>query len=156
MNQKPVKTFDEAVARYGTIINGKWANENKWMDVLPMPEWFTAQVVGLDGKPCKRIYMNKDMHKPFLDAIQNVKDRGLESELKSFDGCWAIRMQRGSSTAVSTHAYGLAVDLSAPENQLGTEGSFTEEFGKCFEDAGFVWGKRFKRKDPMHFQFADF
>lgn len=156
MNKRLVNTVDEAVARYGAIINGKWADEAKWMDILQMSEWFTAQVVGLDGKPCKRIYMNKDMHKPFLDALDLVKARGLEKELTSFDGCFVIRMQRGSTTSLSTHSYGLAVDLSAPENALGTEGSFSEELGKCFEDAGFIWGKRFKRKDPMHFQFAGF
>lgn len=149
-----VKTLDEAVKRYGPIVNGKWANESLWMELFIPPDWFTVQVLGLDGKLCKRIYMNKDMTPALRDALDRVKTRGLEKELTTFGGCFNIRLVRGSKDQQSTHSFGLAVDFSPEDNALGTEGKFTEEFGKCFEEAGFTWGKRFSRKDPMHFEFA--
>lgn len=152
--ERPVKTFEEALKKYGNIINGKWADEYKHMVIYETPEWFQNQVIGLDGKPCKRIYMNKDMVAAFENALDLLVLKGVAHELKSFEGCFNIRLVRGSSTAQSAHSFGLALDFNAPTNRLGTEGEFSEEFGKCFELAGFTWGKRFSRKDPMHFEYA--
>ena len=154
MNKRPVSTVEEAIARYGTINNNKWKDEYKWMVLFQTPDWFVANVKGMDGNPCKRIYMNKDMVKPFEDALKNISDRKLEDELKTFDGCFNIRMIRGTTDKPSTHTYGVGIDLNAGENPLGHQGLFTEELGKCFEDAGFTWGRRWKRQDSMHFEFS--
>lgn len=148
------KTFDEAVVRYGPIISGKWPGEPNWMEVVHMPDWFIAQVKGLDGNPCKRIYMNKDMVKPFLDALDRLVTTGRSVELKTFDGCWNIRLVRGSKDAQSAHSYGLAVDLNAPENPLGGPVAFSKEFIQCFIDAGFDAGANFGRVDGQHFSYA--
>lgn len=149
-----VPTLEAAVKRYGAITTGKWAGEANWMTLFHTPDWFSEQVNGLDGKPCKRIYMNKDMLPAFKDALDNVKTRGLEKELKTFDGCFNIRLVRGSKDQQSTHSYGLAVDLNASENALGAEPTFSKELVACFTDAGFTWGGNFKRKDGQHFSFG--
>lgn len=155
MNKRPVKTVDEAVQKYGPIVSGKWPNEFKFMDVLPMPDWFQAQVLGLDGKPCKRVYMNKDMHGAFLEALNNIKTRGLEHELKTFDGCFNIRFVRGTTDKPSAHTYGLAVDLNAGENPLGGPVVFSQELLQCFRDAGFTCGADFhSRVDGQHVSFC--
>lgn len=149
-----VKTFDEAVLRYGPIVNGKWAGEPLWMDMCQMPDWVATRVLGPAGTLCKRMYMNKDMIPAFLEALDNVKTRGLDAELKTIDGCFNIRLVRGSTSAQSAHSYGLAVDMNAPENPLGGPVTFSREFLQCFKDAGFSLGADFKRVDGMHVSFC--
>lgn len=150
-----VKTFAEAQQRYGAIVNGKWANEGKWMVVCPIPADIAAQMKNnATGGPTNKIYMNKEMVKPFLSAIDNLKKNGLLKDLKTFDGCFMIRNVRRSKTAASCHSYGLAIDINAAENALGKEPLLSSAFVKCFTDAGFTWGGNFRRKDGMHFSYG--
>lgn len=150
----PVNSLEEAVQRYGPIINGKWQGEANWMVLYQTPNWFKANVVGLDGRPCIHIYCNKDME-PVLDAaLDLVEERGLKDQLKSMDGCYIIRFIRGSTSEQSTHSFGCALDLNASENKLGDNPSFSKELVACFKDVGFTWGGEFTRKDGMHFEFA--
>ncbi len=48
----------------------------------------------------------------------------------------------------------MAVDINASTNQLGADGDMSPELVACFEDEGFVWGGRWKRKDCMHYEFV--
>lgn len=159
-HQRTVNTVEDAIKRYGVITpaaNGqpaKWSDEYKWMVLFNTPDWFQTQVNGMDGKPCRRIYLNKDMAQPLTTALGLVKDRGLETQLKTFDGCFNIRFVRGTTDQPSTHTYGLALDLNAGENPLNGTPTFSSEIIACFTDAGFTWGGNFKRKDGMHFSFA--
>lgn len=150
------RTFKEAESRYGKIINGKWADESKWLALLDIPERIALGWINTaTGKPTFRIYCNRDMWEPLLLALQYIDQRGLLYELKTFDGCYMIRNVRGYLNAPSTHSYALAIDLNAATNALGALPSLSQEFVKCFTDAGFVWGGNFKRCDAMHFQVAD-
>jgi Lysozyme like domain/D-alanyl-D-alanine carboxypeptidase len=56
----------------------------------------------------------------------------------------------------SNHAWGLAVDLDATKNGLGsTKTSFPKFVITTFARYGFAWGGDYKRrKDPMHFEFT--
>lgn len=147
-------TLDQAIARYGKIENGKWADETKWMISHPLPDFVTGWINSATGAPAHKIYCNKDLA-PLLDqALTNLRDRGLLSELKTFDGCFLIRDVRGLPGHPSTHSFGLAIDLNASENKLGETPKLSPEFVKCFTDAGFSWGGNFTRKDGMHFSAA--
>lgn len=151
------KNLEQCIKMYGTVSPGKWELEHMWMTVWTAPKWFSDQVLnGLTGKPCLRIYMNRDIIAPWEQALANLKKNGCLQELKSFDGCFNLRDKRGLPGQPSLHSWGLALDLNAPQNPLGGESKFSEGFVKSFKDAGFVWGGDFKRKDPMHFQYADF
>lgn len=88
----------------------------------------------------------------FSQMVQN----GLAPQVKTFGGCFAWRHQRGVTDKISTHAWGIALDLNPETNQQGTAGDMSAGLVKFFEDAGFVWGGNFAgvRQDPMHFQFA--
>lgn len=101
----------------------------------------------------KRIYCNKDLVEPLKKAFINLINRGLVDELKTWDGCFNIRQQRGYN-AMSLHSWGIAIDVNAFENQLGAEPKLSKEFVQCFTDAGFDWGGVWKRKDGMHFQLS--
>lgn len=99
----------------------------------------------------KRLYCNKDMVRPLAAAFENLIERDFVKELKTFDGCFNIRPQRGA-TSQSLHSWGIAVDVNADWNSLGAKPTLSAGFVKCFTDAGFDWGGNFKRLDGMHFQ----
>lgn len=118
----------------------------------------------------KKIYCNKDLVGPLSMAFYNLIDTGHVQELKTWDGCYNFRPIRGyekkyealmkaknldaAIKLLSVHSWGCAVDLNAAWNGLGKKPELSEGFVKCFEDAGFVWGGRWKRLDGMHFQLA--
>jgi hypothetical protein len=101
----------------------------------------------------KRLYCNKDIIGPLSAAFSNLIHRGFISELKTFDGCFNIRKQRGAASQ-SLHSWGIAIDVNAAWNGLGKVPQLTDGFVKCFTDAGFDWGGTWKRLDGMHFQLA--
>jgi hypothetical protein len=106
--------------------------------------------VGTIGFP-KKIFINKDFRPVLQTALENVINRGLDAELKTWDGCFIIRQKRGLSS-LSLHSWALAVDVNAFENQLNQTPKLSTEFVKCFTDAGCDWGGTWQRKDGMHFQ----
>lgn len=149
-------TVQEAIDKYGPIVDGKWANEAHWMESFLVPgEFYNHLINTYTGSPTTKIYMNKDMHSPLLLAFKNLKDAGRDRELHSFDGCFVIRSVRGYPNTPSAHSYGLAIDFNAKDNPLGGESSWTDDFVKCFKSAGFYYGGEFHRRDAMHFALVN-
>lgn len=78
--------------------------------------------------------------------------------LADYAGAYVKRNVRGSSSAISCHAFGAAIDLDPkhnPMNTSGNRGSFPDAVINIFKQEGWYWGGDFKsRKDPMHFQAA--
>ena len=102
----------------------------------------------------KKIYCNKDLVLPLQQALQSLIVTGRVTELKTWDGCFNIRKKRGLSS-MSLHSWGLAIDVNAAWNGLGKKSTLSDEFVKCFTDAGFAWGGNWKgRSDPMHFEIS--
>jgi hypothetical protein len=131
-----------AITKYG-----KAAADNKHLTLWQVPQELRV------GKIPSRIYCNKDLIAPLTRAFRNLIQRGLVNELKTWDGCFNIRQQRGA-TAPSLHSWAIAIDVNAAENGLGKTPKLSPEFVACFTDAGFHWGGTWKRKDGMHFQLA--
>lgn len=149
-------TLEQAEARYGKIEDGVWKEEGDWCSILTVPEELASTLINSStGLPTHHIYCNKDLQGPLLRVFQKIIMRGLVQDLQSFDGCFMIRDIRGIPGQVSTHAYGLAIDLDAFRNQLGHTPFMSREIVACFSEEGFLWGGDFRRKDGMHFQYAD-
>lgn len=125
----------------------QWKDESQHMQLVDFPTKLKALGV-------VRVYCNKVMAVPLRQALDNIVERGLTHQLVSFDGCFSIRKARGDLLRLSVHSWGLAVDFNADSNELGTVGDMQPAFVACFEDAGFVWGGRWERPDPMHFQYV--
>ena len=102
----------------------------------------------------KRLYCNKDIVPHLSHAFSNIIKRGLINQLKTFDGCFNNRLQRGSTDKRSIHSWGLAVDINASWNRLGQPPTMSKELVHCFTDAGFDWGGRWTRPDGQHFQLS--
>jgi hypothetical protein len=102
----------------------------------------------------KRIYCNKDIYKPLLQAFHNIAESRLQDEVKTWDGCFNIRKKKASSTA-SLHSWGYAIDINAAWNRYGYAPTMQMSLVRCFESAGFEWGGHWKTPDGMHFQLRE-
>lgn len=138
-----VKSKD-CIAKWGNPSN---FNEGLFMTLYDIPEWINKCIPELPN----RVYCNKLLVEPLEKALNNVIDRGLQDEIKTWDGCFNIRKKRGLRSW-SLHSWGVAIDINAAWNGLGKEPQMSKELVKCFTDAGFEWGGNWSRKDGMHFQ----
>lgn len=90
---------------------------------------------------------------PFTAAFEEVYRRGLWDLITDFGGCHQYRRARGLGK-LSTHSWGISVDLNVRDNPLGAEPKMDPRLVAIFEDVGFLWGGRWSRPDGMHFQWA--
>jgi hypothetical protein len=67
------------------------------------------------------------------------------------DWSYGNRAVRGGSSK-SNHAFGIAIDVNALSNVLGTTGDMPMEVIEQWEVEGGGWGGRWSRPDPMHFE----
>ena len=67
------------------------------------------------------------------------------------DWSYENRDVRGGSSK-SSHAFGIAVDVNALANPLGTAGDMPEDVVRQWEAEGGEWGGDWSRTDPMHFE----
>lgn len=93
---------------------------------------------------------------PLVETLLNATAK-LGYTLKP-GACWgfANRPIRGTQTA-SNHSWGLAVDLNAEDNPMGS--TFRTDIPpavvRAWEACGFYWGGRYaNRPDSMHFEYV--
>ena len=67
------------------------------------------------------------------------------------DWSYEKRDVRGAGSK-SSHAFGIAVDINALANPLGTTGDMPEDVVRQWEAEGGEWGGDWSRPDPMHFE----
>ena len=98
---------------------------------------------------------HKRMVEVFASVFDLVQARGLGSKIVSFGGCFAFRQQR-TGTKLSTHSWGIAIDLNTVTNPQGSAGDMDAGVIEIFRVAGFEWGGDWpgKLRDGMHFQFC--
>jgi hypothetical protein len=111
-----------------------------------------AHVVDFEGNPwgCK-VYGHRLMEAPLKRAFKALIETGAVSELETYDGCTCVRPMTGGG-GWSVHSWGLAIDFNAGTNAYGHRPTLSTRFVKCFTDAGFEWGGRWRTPDGMHFQ----
>lgn len=71
-------------------------------------------------------------------------------------GMLCCRFQRGSTSAISNHSWGTAIDLTL-NNVLDRRGDGNVQYGltliaPIFNRFGWYWGAKFKIEDSMHFE----
>lgn len=152
--------IDEIKSTFGDItkyirpdgmLNVNWQVDQLDTIVLPFPmilSW--APTISVTKMTCHKL-----MNDVFMQVFNNIKNGNLVSSVQSFGGCFSYRPQRGSHI-ISTHAWGISIDLNPDTNKQGTDGDMDSALIQIFKDAGFYWGGEFEgdRKDPMHFQYA--
>ena len=68
------------------------------------------------------------------------------------DWSYENRAVRGEVAGKSNHAFGLAIDVNALTNVMGTTGDMPPEVVVQWEIEGGDWGGDWARPDPMHFE----
>jgi hypothetical protein len=71
-------------------------------------------------------------------------------------GMLCARYVRGSSTSISNHSWGTAIDLTI-DGELDARGDNNVQFGleliaAMFNAAGWYWGIDFRTEDSQHFE----
>lgn len=116
---------------------------------FPLPlSWDPAQQV-------RNLYCHRRLASVFPAVFAEIERRGLRDKLRTYGGCFNFRSKR-SGSKLSTHAWGIAIDLNPETNGMGRDGDMAPGIVKVFESFGFTWGGRWsgRGKDPMHFQFC--
>lgn len=104
------------------------------------------------------------MLRPALESLERVMERLKKSDPDihakvGTAGAICARFIRGSTTAVSNHSWGTAVDLTL-EGQLDPFADGGTQFGllilaEYFNDEGWFWGAAYNREDSMHFEVGE-
>jgi hypothetical protein len=134
-------TSDQALKKYGP------PEKEAAMVLWDVPAYLEVGVIP------RRLYCNKDLVAPLTKALEALIKSGNVKELKTWDGCFNIRKKKAGSTP-SLHSWGIAIDVNAAWNGFGKTPVLSAGFVKCFTDAGFEWGGKWKTPDGMHFQLA--
>jgi hypothetical protein len=150
-------TSQQALKKYGdpTLISTQNEHFELWFvpqDIRTALSHVRFSALGTIGFP-KKIFLNKDLKQPLENALRNLIQRKLHTELKTWDGVYVVRQKRGL-TSLSLHSWAIAFDINAAENGLGKEPKLSKAFVQAIKDAGFDWGGDWKRKDGMHFQLS--
>lgn len=73
-------------------------------------------------------------------------------------GGLCVRLVRGSTSAMSNHSWGTAVDLSigGQIDRYGDDQAMLglAELSRYFKEAGWIWGAAFPNEDSMHFEVS--
>lgn len=119
--------------------------------VAPDPAWVAAHIVTEQVPILGSVTCNRMLFPQLKAALAEVVARGLAKDVHTYNGCYNPRFIAGT-TALSNHAFGLAIDIDAATNQRGTRGTMNPAVVQIFERWGFTWGGTWRYTDPMHFE----
>lgn len=139
-----VGTVAEAVGRYSYRVLGGGM-------IAPDSGWVSSHIVTDTVPILGRVTCNRLLFPQLKAALAEVVQEGLASTIHSTAGCYYPRFIAGT-TSLSNHAFGLAIDINAPENARGTAGQMNRQVVAIFERWGFTWGGVWHYTDPMHFE----
>lgn len=137
--------YDEIVRKFGQPSTQACAAGRV---TLPAPlklSWANQQITVF---ACHKL-----MEDVFESVFNQIMARGLWPLIKEFGGCYAPRPVRGGGK-VSTHAWGIGIDLNPTEYPLGSTKKQDRTLNAIFLDHGFINGEIWSRPDPMHWQYA--
>lgn len=118
------------------------------------PNFRDRHIVEIDflGEP---MYVHEGAQRHFLRLARIFEARAPEyaAQIAVSPDDWSYHNRdiRGGDSK-SNHAYGIAVDVNALTNVLGTSGDMPAEVVAQWEIEGGDWGGDWSRPDPMHFE----
>ena len=103
------------------------------------------------------------MVKPAVESMKRIfelirrVDQDLYDRIRS-SGALCVRRIRGTQNTISSHSFGLAIDLNI-DGQLDQLGDGKTQLGltiisEIFQNEGWIWGAGFGREDSMHFEVS--
>lgn len=124
------------------------------------PGWMAQNLVTVSPPllPGIRLTLHKDVVGPFNNFLAAAQAAGVLKDIITVQS-FNPRLVRGSTTTLSMHATGRAVDINAEWNPQGKapipegeKGSVVRLF-PIAEQTGWKNGRGFRTPDPHHFQF---
>ena len=135
-------------------IRGSAAWARKYYGKADAPNYRDRHIVEMNflGEP---MYVNKAVVPHFLRLAQIFEDKAPDyaAQITAVHDDWSYKNRdiRGGSTK-SMHSFGIALDINALSNALGTDGDMPQAVVDAWEAEGGAWGGNFSRPDPMHFE----
>lgn len=134
------------------VLDASWVDRNLRVFDLPFPmrlSWSPLQVA-------RRIQAHKAVGPVMVDALREIRNykgwRYLQdNDLDFYGGCFNFRLVRGGAR-LSTHGWGIAIDVNPHLGPLGESSRQPEFVVEAFTRRGFVWGGVWARPDGMHLQ----
>jgi hypothetical protein len=139
------------------------------VEVPGTPEWGVEHYGSPDARKFKKLnivtidflgrtmFVHRDAQRHFLRLERLFEARAPEYAasvaLGTFDD-WSYQDRdiRGVAGRKSNHAFGIAIDINALTNVLGTSGDMPMEVVDQWLVEGGDWGGLWSRPDPMHFE----
>lgn len=110
----------------------------------------------LPGVPVRRLYVNKKVEPILRASLAACVALNDGYKIRTI-GCFAPRAKRVNGD-LSTHSWGIAIDINAGTNPLYTSGDGPHDLPDAwvaeFEKRGWIYGGRWKKPDYMHLQYA--
>jgi murein DD-endopeptidase MepM/ murein hydrolase activator NlpD len=140
-----------AYLREDGTLDPRWETEQLTRATLP----FAIPLSWDPAKQVRSLYCHRKLAGVFTAVFDEIERRGLRDKVRTYGGCFNFRTKR-SGNKLSTHAWGIAVDLNPETNGMGRAGDMPLGIVSVFEAFGFTWGGRWTGagRDPMHFQFC--
>lgn len=143
----PTQTNPEGIR----IIDG-WVGDN-------IVELHVPQLSRVPSAPKNGVMRVHRLIAPQLSRLWSAwESEKLLDRVLTLNGAFVPRFIRGSRTTLSNHSLGIAFDINAQWNRLGSQGALVGETGCVRElisiavEYGFFSGLWFTRVDPMHFE----
>lgn len=126
-----------------------------WSSIEITNGWVEENIVKVSLPVVGDALVHKKMKSIFEAVFKNIKDRGLDKEVRVF-GCWAPRHKmHNPARSLSTHSWAISCDINWDTNGVGKVGDIDPGIVDAFERFGFQWGGRWSSvRDDMHFQYA--
>lgn len=136
-------------------------NKNTWESMslvtreLPQPLVYAYDT----NQMIRRVRAHKRIADHLVTTLMECLARGVPKDRLKYGGCYQWRSKRAGAS-LSTHTWGIAIDLEPSENPMGKrwadDGQHLDpRIVEIFENQGWFWGERFAGSaDPMHFQWA--
>lgn len=155
-------TSDRLKLKYGDPFQDRAGFEKRHMRLFKYPDDIKKAIPSLG----ESIYCNMDIWPRYVKTLRDLIKVDLHKEIKTNDECFCVRDIRGVPGQLSTHSWGVAVDLNVKDNPLGLSreqawekglNPFSINFIKVWRDNGWICGIDFKRRpDGMHFEGSKF
>ena len=148
----PPDGLDQIIATFGDPR--PFVSDHKGWESKVLRTFLLPYQLRFGGIPVSKIRAHAKAGQYFIAAFKTIEDEGLTDFATEYEGIYAFRCQRDSDI-ISTHTWGIAIDLNASKNPLGGASTQDPRIVDIFKQQGFMWGGDFQhRKDPMHFQLA--
>lgn len=116
--------------------------------------WADANIVDADLPVVGRMEVHRKIEPVIRAVLSGIQAKGLDKEIRAVL-CWCPRHKmHNPKRGLSLHTWAVAFDVNPSTNLPGTIGDMNPGIVESFERFGFRWGGRWRRRDPMHFDYA--